>query len=462
MVAKVGKTKLKETLDTTDPLEAEREKVDVIRRLRGSLDGTRSVIVRADLSSEALQWRDLVEREDEGDKVVSGGEGGDTPLSIREVLSDRVDEVEQKHGYDAGQTFAAVALGIQTPLTSLVDRWFEERHDMSPGYREDIRRALSLLEAWCGEKRTNKTVEAITPRVAGRFIHDSFIATKKHPKSANKHITCLSSYWKWLVKRHGITVNPWAGQSISANIPQRRDMPTAQKRPFTDNEVRTLLNGIRLPRERDISIISALSGMRLEEVAGLRVKDCADGCLRVTDAKTPAGLRTIPAHSALAPLIARRTAGKGPDAFLFDDLEEQKPGSKRDRSAPVSQAFTRERRRLGVDERVSDAQRQSNVDFHSWRRWFIRQAVAGLERGGSGYTPWTLANVVGHKAEDGSIDGMTLPLGMTMGRYPGAAPIEAMRACIEAVKLPSGCYIEDGMMPASEKPQRRVGMRKRP
>ncbi|MET7247259.1 DUF6538 domain-containing protein [Methylobacterium sp. EM32] len=119
MVAKVGKTKLKETLNTTDPLEAEREKVDVIKRLRASLDGTRSVAVRADLSNEALQWRELVEREDEGEKVVSGTEAAETPVSIREVLSDRVDEVEQKHGYDAGQTFAAVALGIQTPLTSL-------------------------------------------------------------------------------------------------------------------------------------------------------------------------------------------------------------------------------------------------------------------------------------------------------------------------------------------------------
>ncbi|MBK3411401.1 MULTISPECIES: hypothetical protein [Methylobacterium] len=188
-----------------------------------------------------------------------------------------------------------------------------------------------------------------------------------------------------MVKRHGIEVNPWVGQSISANVPQRRDMPTAQKRPFTEDEVHKLLKGIRLPRERDISIISALSGMRLEEVAGLKVKDCANGCLRVTDAKTPSGLRTIPAHSALVPIITRRTAGKGPDAYLFDDLEEQQPGSKRDRSAPVSQAFTRERRRLGVDERASDEQRQSNVDFHSWRRWFIRQAVAGLERGEKGY-----------------------------------------------------------------------------
>lgn len=70
-------------------------------------------------------------------------------------------------------------------------------------------------------------------------------------------------------------------------------------------------------------------------------------------------------------------------------------------------------------------------------RWFIRQAVAGLERGGVGYTMWTIANVVGHKAEDGSLEGVALPLGMTMGRYPGIASRAAMRACVDAVKLPT-------------------------
>jgi hypothetical protein len=63
------------------------------------------------------------------------------------------------------------------------------------------------------------------------------------------------------------------------------------------------------------------------------------------------------------------------------------------------------------------------------RRWFIRRAVEALENGAVGFTAWTMADVVGHSKEDG-------PLPMTMGRYPGKASFEAMRACIEAVKLP--------------------------
>jgi hypothetical protein len=77
------------------------------------------------------------------------------------------------------------------------------------------------------------------------------------------------------------------------------------------------------------------------------------------------------------------------------------------------------------------------MDFHSWRRWFIRRAVTGL-----GYTPWTIASVVGHKVEGGKIEGIALPPGMTMGHYAGAASWEAMTACVNAVVLPKGAPIE--------------------
>jgi integrase len=434
MVEKVGKTKLKETLQTTDPLEAEREKVDVIRRLRASLKGTKDNVVQSSLVVQALETRRLREagrlRLDHSGPEDEGYDPED------DALSETIDGIERQHGYEAAQTYAAVALGHQTPLFSLLDRWFEERADLSIGYKEDIRRALRVLETWCEQTRTRTTVEAITKREAGRFIHDTYIRPRKDAKSSNKALTCLRSYWTWMGKRYGVLENPWLGQSLAEKGPQRREGTEAHKRPFTDEEARRLLTGIRSEREREFSRVSALSGLRLEEVAGLRVKDCTNGCFRVTDAKTPSGLRTIPTHPALASLVAKRTANKAPDAYLFHELEEQREGSKRDRSAPVSQAFTRERRRLGVDERGSEAQRQSNVDFHSWRRWFVRKAVEGLERGAKGYTPWTIANVVGHKVEDGTLDGTALPLGMTMGVYAGAASMEAMRACVEAVKLP--------------------------
>ena len=83
-----------------------------------------------------------------------------------------------------------------------------------------------------------------------------------------------------------------------------------------------------------------------------------------------------------------------------------------------------------MDERIAGS-RQSRIDFHSFRRWFIRKAIDALHRGAKGYDPWTIADVVGHDRE-----ATDAGLGMTMGRYPGAAPVAARKACVGAVRLP--------------------------
>ena len=99
-----------------------------------------------------------------------------------------------------------------------------------------------------------------------------------------------------------------------------------------------------------------------------------------------------------------------------------------ERSQKVSKNFTNYRRRLGIDERV-DGARQSSVDFHSFRRWFIWKAREALNKGTASFTAWTIADVVGRSKEE-------MPLAMTMGRYPGDDTLDAKRACVESVRLP--------------------------
>ena len=422
-------TKVREVLVTRDPLEAEREKVDVIRRIKAKLKGVKTLATQKPLIEEALRWRQAAQDE----AVAMGLTEGQT--TVAEALSDRVGRIEALHGPQEAQQFAAVASGTATPLRALLDIWFEE-NSFTIGYKEDVRRVLGLLETWCATTATVQSIEAIKIGVAGRFVHEQYIRHKANHTTANKAISGLRSYWDWLGLRHGLRPNPWIGQGLKAPS-QRHDVEEGEKRPFTDAEVRILLLGIKTRRDWEFSLLSALSGLRIDEIGSLRVKDCEGGKIAVVKSKTPSGKRTIPLHPDLVPLIAERCKGKPPSAYLFDELPEQKANSKRGRSAPVTQSFGRERKRLGVDERAA-GQRQSNVDFHSWRRWFIRQTIAALERGTVGYTEWTIPNVVGHKVEGGKLEGVTLPLQMTMGRYPGKASWEAMTACVNAVALPVG------------------------
>ena len=74
-------------------------------------------------------------------------------------------------------------------------------------------------------------------------------------------------------------------------------------------------------------------------------------------------------------------------------------------------------------------QRQSNVDFHSFRRWFITKAEQ------AGVPPNIISTVVGH-AEGRQ--------GMTLGVYSGGPSLDRLRTCVEAVRLPSGPVDESG------------------
>ena len=136
------------------------------------------------------------------------------------------------------------------------------------------------------------------------------------------------------------------------------------------------------------------------------------------------------------------TFGKEPSAFLFHELPDQK-GDARGRGAPVSQAFTRTRRDLGVDEVIAGA-RQSRIDFHSFRRWFIRKGVEALERGATGFIAWTIADVVGHSKkrwtaadDDGNLSREGKPRGTSSLRRGGS--VAHVGGCHSPSKIDTDC-----------------------
>jgi integrase len=194
----------------------------------------------------------------------------------------------------------------------------------SIGYTQDIRRAVGRLEQWCRSAAVLTTVEAIKKPVAGRFIYDQYIAPQVDATTANKDISCLHSYWEWMQNRHNVMDNPWRKQRIGKKR-LREAGASRDKRPFTNDEVRTLLGGVSLRREWEFSLLVALSGLRISEVGALRVRDCADGKIAVNKSKSPSGVRVIPAYPMLRPLIERRCADKEPNDYLFGELPEQQP-----------------------------------------------------------------------------------------------------------------------------------------
>lgn len=173
---------------------------------------------------------------------------------------------------------------------------------------------------------------------------------------------------------------------------------------------------------KDFTRIAALSGMRLEEIGQLRVRDCQDSMFSVTRGKTPAAIRKVPIHSALKPIIERRSDDRDLNAFLFADLQDT--GWDNNRTMALSKRFGYLRKRVGVDDK-RDGARRSKVNFHSFRRFFATRAEEAGQRGN------VVAAVMGHSKN----------VGLTFGHYSKAQLTELKRECVEAVKLPADASV---------------------
>jgi hypothetical protein len=137
----------------------------------------------------------------------------------------------------------------------------------------------------------------------------------------------------------------------------------------------------------------------------------------------------VPIHSGLRGIVKPRTADKKDSDYLFDDLPFI-PKLRETRSDPAAKQFTRYRRKVAVDERPND-KAGSNVDFHSFRCGFIRNARNAKLADAEGFDEWTIIWVVGHADSE-----RPKSLDLSQHGYAGQDPEQANKALVESVKLP--------------------------
>jgi integrase len=410
----VGRGKLTFPLHTADLKDAAARKWPVVSRLKGVIAAAEKALATSDpLEAEALRHR--LSKDDEGTQY---------------ALYERATQIEATHGEGRAKAFYDLASGRVTPLDHHADAFLAHR-----GYRlkseGDFYRALGWLKDWLRDNGFPVALEAVSRTEAGRFISES-LTVGRSPQKATAYLGFIRQHWEWLIdKGHLITrENPWAGQTLPAPPKKSREAePDKGKRPFKDDEIVTLLSGDGGSMLNDLMRVAALSGMRLEEICQLYVSDCDGGVFDIWAGKTDNARRTVPIHSGLAEIVKRRTEDKAARDYLFDDLPPIPP-SRETRSDPAAKRFTRYRRDMGVDERPNDKVK-SNVDFHSFRRWFVRKVRDAKLAGAAGFDEWTITWVVGHTDSD-----RAKSLDLSQHGYAGQDPEMAKRALVEAVKLP--------------------------
>ncbi|WP_348640021.1 tyrosine-type recombinase/integrase [Rhizobium sp. FKL33] len=440
LVSVLGKTRLKRSLETHSQMEAERRKHSVLADFfkliedarRGQVEKVKAVLeaskteTRNDPVGLALRIREELVRVPEDsplkDELLDG-----VSIIAEDLLGREIDfdPVTEEPVYDPlreakADLFVKIATGKATPLREPLQRFYGEV-SWSPRTKLDCDRALELLQSWCESEHVVFTVESITRKRAGQFI-GALSANKERPltnRTINKYLSCLSKYWQWLGAR-GLADDektPWKGQSL----PKIKPKEDEEERPFTDDEVLRLLKG--KPNQgylKPLMLIGALTGARIDAVISLRRKDITeDGCIRFKAQKRERNSRLVPIHPDLRPVIDDLIKGKQSDDDLFPECPAVAEDKPQERSMPAVKAFGYYRKSIGVTDKV-EGKRRDRINFHSFRRWFVTKALQ------AGQPELVVQLVVGHK-----------PQSVTTSVYLGGLTQEQLRACVEAVKLPT-------------------------
>ncbi len=420
--AKLGKTKLKRPLRTDSLIAARAMKHRAVAELKQVIEDAR------DGANGGAYLREAVELSRYTTKATADEELDELGHAIRQRMDDIIgpevavantrdgpEPVYDRARVAQAEIYREVAWGRATPV-GLHHAAYLATLKVKPRTKADDVRALALLTEWCAREGVPATLEAITDKKAYHFADALGVMTGGlNYVTQNKYLGRLGRYWQYLVKRTPVERNVFQGVKVEGVKTPHEE----QERPFEDEEIRRLLIGPAKPHMKDLMMLGALTGARLEAIVDLKVKDVLGDVITFKAQKKEPAPRDIPIHPALGETLERRIAGKGPGDDLFPEWPKpKKADSMRERSSKASNHFTAYRKEVGVHH-VIEGRRRALTNFHSFRRWFITK----MER--AGVPENLIAAIVGHQMK-----------GITLGLYSGGPEMVAAREAIARIALP--------------------------
>jgi integrase len=179
--------------------------------------------------------------------------------------------------------------------------------------------------------------------------------------------------------------------------------------PFTASDVERLYTEAIIHKDwtlGQLMLIGAYTGARIEEICSLKQEhiNLNEKSFKITDSKTEAGVRIIPIHQSLMPVIKElmRTS----EEYIIANLTKSKFD---DRSNAIGKRFGRLKTKLGYSKRHV---------FHSIRKTFTTQ----LEN--AGVNENVTADIIGHEKPR-----------MTYGLYSGGTNLEVKRDAVDKISF---------------------------
>ena len=406
-----------------DVPKALREQLGISRRFVKSLQTDSESIARIRVLPVIAKWKQEIALAKASSS--SGSELLDTVIKVRQdaqrmkregVEEWEIEMVHEDIGYsrswdgESGQfvaddTLLANAVSIVHGNSILLAEHIEEHlenKDSTPKSKDMARTALIAFA------KEFPLAEVVTERGVRDWIIRTMERERKLSYSTIKReVSPIKMYWKWLKRYKGLDA-PTPFEDVLPPAPSKnsKSKSSVDINGFSVSDYHKILGAV--PEKdrnlRNLIIIGAHTGCRIEELCALRTEDVLSDRIQLVDAKTKAGLRTIPIHNAIIQLVAE-LVDTSTDGYL---ISGEKPANKyAKRSSGIGKRFGRLKTKLGYGR---------NQVFHSWRHSMTTQ-LENAER------PLNqIQRVIGHTVS-----------GMTFARYSDGLAFETSKEIINLV-----------------------------
>lgn len=266
----------RQTLQTASRTVAERRAAPIIARWKSDIATARD---EPD-SNDAKFWRDALRRTK-------------TPEERQEVLS-QIDAAAWDMGAvnvptigDApssdpqARRFHAEATGTLTPTTEHLEEWIasQQAKEKTAGMR---RAAVKLLAG------KFPMLKDVTRPEVRRWVTELLAELK--PATVQRMLSDCRTYWTYLATINAVPEDSGSFDKLGLKVKR------ASWLPYTPEEAVRLLRGAEADHAPldDLVRLAMYSGARREELCSLRIEHVKADCFEIVDAKTAAGIRTVP------------------------------------------------------------------------------------------------------------------------------------------------------------------------
>lgn len=326
---------------------------------RGQDEASRPALV-----AKALQWRDDLQKSQHDDDVA---------FEVHSLIQDELIALDHRDRKSA-EVAAKIAYGESYPLDRDVEAWIASQ-EVEPKTRDmkrsDVRRFLERF----------KFSHEVTRSAVMTWAHNLQASDGLKPATVRRIISACRGYWDYLHTIGHLSDQEAAFDKVSPKKPAKTKAAIKDVRQaFLADDIPRLLVGALEKNDKELAQLIWLAvwtGCRIEELCSLKVGDVHANYFAVTDAKTSAGLREVPIHPRLAPLL-NHLCHNSPDGYVLPSLTFNKYD---DRSNAIGKRFGRLKSSLGFDHRFV---------FHSLRK------TVTTELENAGVPENVAADIVGH------------------------------------------------------------------